>query len=180
MPLLPLQILWLNMVTDTFPALALAMEPGDANVMERPPRDPKEALLSRPFLSSVAFYGFLITVSTLGAFILQLDGPIRRAQTVAFMTLAFAQLFHLANARSDAPLIGRNHVSNPYALVALALSIGLQLLAAYLAPLARVLGVQPLDGRTWFLVMSFAMIPALVGQAIKIGRRQRGVEASRR
>ena len=52
MPLLPLQILWLNMVTDTFPALALAMEPGDADVMRRPPRDPAEALLSRQFLSS--------------------------------------------------------------------------------------------------------------------------------
>jgi len=173
MPLLPLQILWLNMVTDTFPALALAMEPGDANVMERPPRNPQEALLSRQFLSSVAFYGLLITVSTLAAFLLQLDGPIRRAQTVAFMTLAFAQLFHLVNARSDGPLKGRMYVSNPYALVALALSIGLQLLASYLAPLARVLGVQPLDGRTWFLVVSFAMIPASIGQAIKIGQRWR-------
>jgi Ca2+-transporting ATPase len=96
------------------------------------------------------------------------------------MTLAFAQLFHLANARSDAPLMGRAHTSNPYALMALALSIGLQLLAAYLAPLARVLGVQPLDGRTWFLVVSLAIMPALIGQAIKIGRRRRGVGARRR
>jgi P-type Ca2+ transporter type 2C len=163
--------LWLNMVTDTFPALALAMEPGDSNVMERPPRDPKEALLSRQFLSSVAFYGSLITVSTLAAFMLQLDGPIRRAQTVAFMTLAFAQLFHLANARSDAPLLSRTHVSNPYALGALALSIVLQLLAMYVTPLARVLGVEPLEGRAWFLVVSFAAIPAVAGQAIKFARR---------
>ena len=54
MPLLPLQILWLNMVTDTFPALALALEPGDANVMERAPRNPQETLLSRDFLMKVA------------------------------------------------------------------------------------------------------------------------------
>ena len=116
MPLLPLQILWLNMVTDTFPALALALEPGDANVMERAPRNPRETLLSGGFLMKVALYGSLITAATLAAYALELDGSVRRAQTVAFMTLAFAQLFHLANARSDEPLAGRTHVSNPYAV----------------------------------------------------------------
>ena len=75
MPLMPLQILWLNMVTDTFPALALALEPGDEDVMARPPRNPAEALLSRRFLVSVMFYGALITGATLGAFLLYADGP---------------------------------------------------------------------------------------------------------
>ena len=70
MPLMPLQILWLNMVTDTFPALALALEPGDADVMARPPRNPAEALLSRQFMVSVMFYGALITIATLAAFLL--------------------------------------------------------------------------------------------------------------
>jgi Ca2+-transporting ATPase len=170
MPLLPLQILWLNMVTDTFPALALALEPGDSDIMERPPRSPTEALLSREFLSRVAFYGALITAATLGAYLMYVDGPIRRAQTIAFMTLAFAQLFHLANARSDTPMVGRKHLSNPYALGALVFSILLQLLATYLAPLARVLGVEPLGGGDWLVVVSWAAIPALVGQAIKLAR----------
>lgn len=173
MPLLPLQILWLNMVTDTFPALALAMEPGDANVMHRPPRDPAEALLSRGFLSSVMFYAALITGVTLAAFVLELDGSEARARTVAFMTLALAQLFHLANARSDAPLVGRQHVSNPYALGALVFSILLQLVAAYFAPLARVLGVVPLDRRDWLMIGAFAVVPAIVGQGIKLVRRSR-------
>ena len=180
MPLQPLQILWLNMVTDTFPALALALEPGDSNVMERPPRDPGEALLSRQFLSRVAFYGALITGSTLAAFVLQLDGPPMRAQTVAFMTLAFAQLFHLANARSEAPLAGRTHLSNPYAIAALVLSIVLQMLAVYLTPLAQVLGVVPLDGSGWLVVASLGMVPAVVGQAIKFARPSRRAETSRR
>ncbi|HET9467258.1 MAG TPA: cation-translocating P-type ATPase, partial [Vicinamibacterales bacterium] len=176
MPLLPLQILWLNMVTDTFPALALALEPGDANVMNRPPRDPAEALLSRGFLTSVMFYGALITGVTLAAFVVQLDGSEARARTVAFMTLAFAQLFHLANARSDAPLLGRHHLSNPYALAALTFSILLQLVAAYFAPLAHVLGVVPLDGRDWLIIGSLAAVPVIVGQGIKLARRR----ASRR
>ena len=145
MPLLPLQILWLNMVTDTFPALALALEPGDANVMERAPRNPRETLLSGGFLMKVAFYGSLITAATLTAFALELDGSVRRAQTVAFMTLAFAQLFHLANARSDEPLAGRTHVSNPYAVGRVA---ALDCAAADrddVTPLARVLGVETLE-----------------------------------
>jgi Ca2+-transporting ATPase len=171
MPLLPLQILWLNMVTDTFPALALALEPGDADVMQRPPRDPKEALLSRQFLSSVALYGAMITAVTLAAFVMYLDGPIRQAQTIAFMTLAFAQLFHLGNARSEEPLRGWTHLSNPYALGAVALSVSLQLVALYVQPLARVLGVQPLDARSWILVLSLAVIPAVLGQGIKLARR---------
>ena len=176
MPLLPLQILWLNMVTDTFPALALALEPGDANVMNRPPRDPAETLLSRMFLSSVMFYAAMITAVTLAAFVLHLDGSEMRARTVAFMTLALAQLFHLANARSDAPLVGRHHLSNPYALAALIFSIVLQLVAAYFAPLARVLGVQPLDGHDWLIIGSLAILPAIAGQGIKLARRR----ASRR
>jgi Ca2+-transporting ATPase len=173
MPLLPLQILWLNMVTDTFPALALALEPGDANVMARAPRNPQETLLSGDFLMKVALYGSLITTATLAAYALQLDGSVRRAQTVAFMTLAFAQLFHLANARSDEPLTGRAHVSNPYAIGGLLLSIVLQLTAMYVTPLARVLSVETLDARGWFVVLFFAVIPAVFGQAGKIGRRWR-------
>jgi Ca2+-transporting ATPase len=179
MPLLPLQILWLNMVTDTFPALALAMEPGDPDVMQRPPRNPREALLSRQFLSSVALYGAMITAVTLAAFVWHLDGPIRHAQTIAFMTLAFAQLFHLGNARSEEPLRGWTHVSNPYALGAVVLSVALQLLAMYVQPLARVLGVEPLDARSWLLVIAFALIPAVAGQGIK-GARRRRTRASRR
>ena len=73
-PLLPLQILWLNLVTDTFPALALALEPAEPGIMRRPPRDPERAILSRAFLRSIGFYAALITAVTLAAFLLALGG----------------------------------------------------------------------------------------------------------
>jgi len=169
-PLLPLQVLWLNIVTDTFPALALALEPGDGTVMDRPPRGPAETLLSRQFLTSVFFYALLITVSTLAALILYQERPVPQTRTIAFMTLAFAQLFHLGNARSDRALTGREALSNPYALAAIALSIVLQLIAAYLTPLARILGVVPPEGRDWLVIVALAAVPALIGQAIRLRR----------
>ena len=105
LPLLPLQILWLNLVTDTFPALALAMEPGDADVMQRPPRNPQEAILSRAFLTSVFVYGALIAAVTLVAFAWALRYAPGHATTVAFLTLALTQVFHLGNARSSGAVL---------------------------------------------------------------------------
>ena len=168
-PLLPLQILWLNIVTDTFPALALALEPGDADVMNRPPRDPQQAILSRRFLLRVAFYGLLITTSTVTAYGLTLDGAEEKARTVAFMTLALAQIFHLGNARSDAAVLQpARAVANVFALAAVGASVVLQFVAVGYGPLANVLRLSPLDRGDWMLVLALAALPAVMGQAIKV------------
>jgi Ca2+-transporting ATPase len=169
-PLLPLQILWLNLVTDTFPALALAAEPAEPDVMRRPPRDPQQAILSRPFLGSIAFYGVLIAAATLTAFVVALGrGDGGRAVTIAFMTLALAQGFHLGNARSTAAVLGRRHVmANWWALGALLLVVVLQIVAVYAAGLAHVLRVVPLTVADWAIVLTAAVSPAIVGQAIKL------------
>ena len=103
---LPLQLLWLNVVTDTFPALALRWSPADDDVMERPPRDPQAAILSARFVTSVCLHALLITASTLAAFFWTLGADPAHAQSVAFMTLALAQTFHLGNARSERHVIG--------------------------------------------------------------------------
>jgi len=174
-PLLPLQILWLNLVTDTFPALSLAVEPAEPDVMARPPRDPEKAILSRRFLGSIAFYAFLIAAATLAAFVVALgQGDAARAGTVAFVTLALAQAFHLGNARSATDVLGpRRILANPWALGAVALVIGLQILAIYAPGLARVLRVMPLTAAEWALVLPAAAVPAVVGQAIRFVRTRR-------
>jgi Ca2+-transporting ATPase len=157
------------MVTDTFPALALALEPADTDVMARPPRDPRDAILSRQFLSRVGFYAALITATTLTAFVSYVDRPLARAQTVAFMTLAFAQLFHLGTARSDRPVFHlKTALANPYAIGAMILSIALQFVALYVDPLPRVLGLTPLSANDWYVILAFAVVPAAVGQAIRV------------
>jgi Ca2+-transporting ATPase len=170
MPLLPLQILWLNLVTDVFPALALAVEPPEGNVMTRPPRPPDAAILSRPFLVTVVLYGLGLTGATLGAFLFVLAGqePTESATTVAFMTLALAQLLHVFNARSPGPILfSRQLFGNRWVWAAVALTVGLQLAALHVPPLARVLGTGPLSVEEWLVVGIAAAAPLLVAQVVK-------------
>jgi Ca2+-transporting ATPase len=178
-PLLPLQILWLNLVTDTFPALALAVEPAETDVMKRPPRDPQEAMLSRPFLSSIGAYASLIAVSTLGAFLVALSrGSPDAAVTIAFVTLALAQGFHLGNARSAGAVLALHRVrANPWALGALAFVIVLQLVAIYTPGLAALLDVVPLTLADWAIVLPAALLPAVLGQLVRL-RKGRSAQRS--
>jgi P-type Ca2+ transporter type 2C len=169
LPLQPLQLLWLNMVTDTFPALALAMEPGDSTVMTRPPRDPNEAILSRPFLTSIFGYAAAITLSTLAAFGWGVLTVPDRAPTMAFMTLGITQIAHLGNARSDADVLSpARALANRYALAGVAIALALQLATSF-GPLASILGVRNLTVGQWGVVFLCAAIPAVGGQVYKRG-----------
>jgi Ca2+-transporting ATPase len=168
LPFLPLHLLWINLVTDTLPALSLAMEPGEKDVMRRPPRNPDEAILSRAFLGRILFFGTLITASTLGAFIWAQGAGADRARTIAFMTIAIAQILHLGNARSRHPVLQLMRIfANRYAIGAVAVSIGLQLATAAIAPLAALLHLVPLSWTDWVVVFALAAVPAVVGQATK-------------
>lgn len=178
-PLLPLQILWLNLVTDTFPALALAFEPAEPDLMRRPPRDPQAAILSGAFLWMIAIYAAMITVVSLAGFAWGLRGaPVTtsHAVTITFMTLALAQILHLANARSIGPVVsGRSLVSNRYAIGAVVLTVGLQLVAVYWTPLRSLLRLESLYASDWLVIVPLAVAPAAIGQLYKLlcvrGRR---------
>ena len=173
LPLTPLQLLWLNMVTDTFPALALAMEPGDTSVMRRPPRDPQEAILSPVFVSSILVYGGMITAVTLGAYWSALRSTPDHASTIAFMTLALAQIAHLGNARSDRHVLAPRRVAaNGFALLGVTMAVALQLLTTT-PQLARFLDVASLDTREWLSVAAWAALPAVSGQLWKLARSHR-------
>jgi Ca2+-transporting ATPase len=177
LPVLPLQILWLNLITDTFPALALAVEPGDPEVMKQPPRDPRAAILSRRMLAVIASYAALITFSAMAAFVWMLRSPTGtagRATSAAFATLGLAQSFHLGNARSAAPVTSRRlALRNRYALAAVGVAVAAQVAAVHVSPLARALHVSPLLPADWLVVFLLAALPALAGQVFKHVRQAR-------
>jgi Ca2+-transporting ATPase len=170
-PLLPLQILWLNLVTDTFPALALALEPGEPDVMRRPPEDPRAPILNASATRAVVGYAILIAGVTLAAMAWGLsghDGGAARATTLAFLTLGVSQVFHLGNARSADPVATRARVvSNRYAVAGALLALGLQALAVHWPPLATLLGAATPGLTDWVVVLGLSLVPAVVGQLLK-------------
>ncbi len=171
LPLQPLQILWLNLVTDTFPALALALESAEPDVMRRPPRAPRTAILSGSILWATLTYAVLIASSALAAFswgLARWPDDHTRAITMAFVTLGVAQIFHLGNARSASPVVtARRALSNRHALGAVALSLVLLWLAVSWGPLARTLSTQPLTAPEWAVVVGLGLVPGVLGQIVK-------------
>ena len=174
-PLLPLQILWLNLVTDTFPALALAVEPAEDDVLRRPPRNPSEPIVGRQGVTVIAVYAAAMALVSLAALMWGLrDGDVERARTLSFATLAFVQLFHLGNARSRGPVLRPSRMTaNPWALGAVAIVLVLQGLAVHLPVLRSLLGLSPLSLGDWAVVCALAAAPALLGQARKVWRLPR-------
>ncbi len=177
LPLLPLQILYLNLVTDVFPALALGLCEGGDEVMRRPPRHPETLLLGRWQWFAVFGYGCLITITTLSAFWIALEHlelPYRDALTVSFMTLALAQVWHVFNLREtgDRPIL--NEVTaNPWVWGAVLLCIGLIGLGVAYPPLAGLLRLEVPDWRSLWLVVSASLFPLILGQIFLIWRDRR-------
>jgi Ca2+-transporting ATPase len=168
LPIRPLQILFLNLVTDVFPALALGVGQGDPVVMRRPPRPPEEPLLAKSHWLAVAGHGAVITLSVLGAFALAfrcLGVGYERGVSISFLTLALAQLWHVFNMRDRRSGLVDNDVTRNRAVwAALALCVVLLLAAVYVPPLARVLRVAKLGAEGWSLAVGASLLPLLVGQ----------------
>jgi Ca2+-transporting ATPase len=163
--ILPLQILFLNLVTDVFPALALGLGEGDPASMTRPPRDPREPILARRHWIAVAGYGAVITVAVLCAFALAfvwLALPERQAVTVSFLTLSVAQLAHVFNMRCRRSGVAVNEVTcNPFVWGALALCAVLLLAVVYVPLLADVLKLEHPGAAGWALVLGLGVVPVL-------------------
>jgi Ca2+-transporting ATPase len=192
-PLLPLQILFLNLVTDVFPAFALGLGKGDDEVMTQPPRDPAEAIVNRPRWLLIGFLGVAITLATLGAFglalfWLRLDAA--PAVTVAFLTLALAQLWNVFNVRDPADGLLDNDVTrNPYVWGALALCLGLLAAALWLPGLSAVLGLPGPGVAGLLLAAAISVLPLALGQVLLLAMgpdwlmphgRQKGLKAQAR
>jgi Ca2+-transporting ATPase len=175
-PLLtPLQILFLNLVTDVFPALALGAGEGAPDAMRRPPRDPREPILAGRHWRRIAAGSLLMTVATLAAFSVATRGlglGEREAGTVGFLTLALAQLWHVFAMRSPASRLLRNEISaNPWVWSAVAACLAILLTASAVPLLANALALAWLDGRAWALVALASLAPLALGEAALRARR---------
>jgi Ca2+-transporting ATPase len=171
LPLLPLQILYLNMIGDVFPALALAVGSGDPMSMRQPPRDPNEPIITRRHWLAIGGYGALITVCVLIAYALAfhwLGADTDRAVTVSFLTLAFARLWHVFNMRAPGTSLLRNPITtNPFVWGALVLCAGLLLGGVYVPGLSSILVLVDPGSLGWMLIIGFSLLPLIFGQILK-------------
>lgn len=174
LPILPLQILFLNLVTDVFPALALGMGEGDKSIMNRPPRDPEEPVLANRHWWGIGLYGIVFTVSVLGALFgasYLLDLPMEEEGTVvtiSFLTLAFSQLWHVFNMREyGSGLISNDITRNTYVWGAIVLCVSLLLAVTYIPFLADVLHIQPPGLAGWGMIIGMSLLPLIYGQIVK-------------
>ncbi|WP_338693299.1 cation-transporting P-type ATPase [Bradyrhizobium sp. 26S5] len=169
LPLLPLQILYLNLVTDVFPAFALAMGEGEAGILKLPPRDPREPILGRWQWITIILHAGALTAGTFGALAasswLGLDA--KATVTVTFLTLGFAQLWHTFNMRdSQSPLIVNEITRNGWLWSALLLCATLLAVPPYLPPAALLLNLAPPTADMWSVVLLFSLAPIIVTQVV--------------
>ncbi len=178
--LLPVQILWMNLVTDGLTALALGAEPASRGTMQRPPRSPKESIIDRRGvieISGVGAYGALMTLVLYYAYLAGDAAQAAIAQTVAFTGLIVAEKVNVLNFRSlHLPLRRIGFFSNPWLLAALGLTLGLQVCAVYVPFLQTALGTHPLRLQDWLLIL-VAALPIFIGPEWIKWRRLRSAEA---
>lgn len=189
-PLTAVQILWVNLITDTLPAIALGMDPDDPDVMKEKPRDPKESIFANGNGTFAVLNGVLIGLITLFAFIEGLrfysgassifaidysnitSDALIHAQTMAFITLSISQLFHAFNLRSRQKSIFKVGLfTNKYLLAAIFIGIIIQTALVYIPFFNDVFGIHFLSGVDWLFIIGISIIPVIVNELVKAGKR---------
>ncbi|MBM7586775.1 Ca2+-transporting ATPase [Bacillus pakistanensis] len=176
LPLVPIQILWVNLVTDGLPAMALGLDKPEDDVMKRNPRHPKEGIFARGLGWKVVSRGFLIGIVTLFAFMIsykQHPDYLAYSQTVAFATLVMAQLIHVFDCRSEKSVFSRNPFGNMYLVWAVLSSLVLMLLVIYLPSLQPIFHTVPIDMNEWLLIIGLSALPTfLLGGSFLAGKKR--------
>lgn len=174
MPLVPVQLLWLNLVTDSLPALALGVEPVEKGMMEEPPRGGREKLFDGKFTLRLLWQGLMVGGLTLAAYFLGLFrfGDPDAANTMAFATLTMTQLFHAFNVRSETEsLFSLGLFSNKAMNKAFVVGMGMQLAVLLLPPLQAVFSTVSMTSLQWMTVLALALTPVAVCEITKtLGR----------
>jgi len=170
--LLPLQILFLNMVTDVFPALALGVGKGDTTVMDKPPRDPKEDIVTNKNWLTIGLYAVAITVSVILAVFyckFYINAEHNVLNNVAFVTLAFAQLFHVFNMSSPQSGLFANEVTkNKFVWFAILICTALLALVYVIPQTKTALHLYSIPSQAWVVCLIASLLPLMIGQLYKV------------
>jgi len=170
-PLLPitaLMILWINLISDAIPALALGVDPPEDDLMERRPRERNESFFADNLGARIVLRGLALGGLSYALFDLALDNQaLRYAQTLAFATLIFAQLWHVFDARTFTTVFDKNPFSNKYLLAAVGVSALLSIAVIYLPLGNAILGTEPLEARHLVMVIAIAALPTFALSGLK-------------
>src|SRR3954466_1002168 len=184
LPLLATQILWINLVTDGPPALALGMDPPEERLMHRPPRPSREGVITAQMWRGIVFVGIVMAAGTLLVLdaslpegLIEGTGTLRYAQTMAFTTLTLSQMFNVINARSDEQSALAHLFTNGWFGAAIALSIALQALVLYVPALQQAFGTQPLSLLDWARCVTAASSVLWVREISKLFARRAATAA---
>jgi Ca2+-transporting ATPase len=180
-PLLATHILWINLLTDAGPALALGVEPDDPRVMTKPPRQPQSRVINRMMWFDIFFVGIIMMLGTLGVMDWALPGGLlpggsnsmRYAQTLAFTTLVFFQLFNTLNARSDEASAFSALCSNPWLWLAIGVSVGLQIGVISLPFLHQPFHTMPLSLTDWAVCITVGSMVLWLRELLKLMQPRR-------
>ncbi|PKD18104.1 cation-translocating P-type ATPase [Salegentibacter salarius] len=171
LPILPLQLLFLNLLSDVFPALALGIGRGNPGVMDLPPKDPEEPIITKKNWTQIAVYGLIIATSVSGAYLYAhfvWNSPEDITNNIAFFSLAFSQFLHVFNMRDGTEPFFNNQVTrNKYVWMAVALCFATVIVAYFIPGLADVFNFQDLETRVWVLIAIASLLPSVVIQLIK-------------
>jgi Ca2+-transporting ATPase len=172
-PLNAAQLLWINLISDIFPGLALAMDPPEPDVLSQPPRDPNEPIVRSEDFRRISFEAATMSVASLASYGYGIArygvGP--QAGTMAFQSLVISQILHALSCRSDKRSIFEADQAPPnrYLNLAVAGSLGLQVLAQIIPGLRALLGTTPLGALDWVVACGSAAIPLFINEATKPG-----------
>ena len=172
-PLLPIQLLWLNLVTDSFPALALGVEKGDEDIMNQPPRDPQEPILDKKTSIRIAVQSIAITIATISAYQYGLhhftEQTLEGARTIAFVTLILAELLRSYSARSEShTVMSIGMFSNRALTLGTVFSLFMTLIVVYIPFMRTLFHTVFLGAEEWSRIIPFALIPFIVGETYKL------------
>jgi Ca2+-transporting ATPase len=176
LPYLPAQLLWINLVSNGLQDVALAFEPGEKGVLTRPPRDPREGIMSRTLIERTVLVSLLISIGVLWEFwqALEQGASLEKARTLSMTTMVFFQFFQAWNSRSEYQSIFRlSPVSNPFLFYGMIAAVLSQLVVVYVPSLQWVFRTEPISGAEWLQILLLALTVVVVVEADK-GLRRRG------